>query len=103
MGARNEFRFRCDWGVDSAIKTLYSPPSVASIPLQRAPIFQGFIVKSRNVVRTSRPLKGLVAFVHAAAMNSAAGCTNALHPGLPVSYRRLDRSEDQVHPGEGAA
>jgi len=57
-------------------------------------------VKSRNVVRTSRPVEGLVAFVRAAAMKSFVGCTNALHPELPAGYRQLDRNEDQVHPGE---
>jgi hypothetical protein len=60
-------------------------------------------VKSRNVVRTTRPMKGLVAFVHATTMKSFVGCTSASHPGLPASYRQLDRNEDQVHPGEGSA
>jgi hypothetical protein len=57
-------------------------------------------VKSRNVVRTVRPMRGLVAFVRAAAMKPFVGCTNALHPGLAASYQQLDRNEDQVHPGE---
>jgi len=48
-------------------------------------------------------MKGLVAFVRAAATKSFVGCTSALHPGLPASYQQLDRNEDQVHPGEGSA
>ena len=48
-------------------------------------------------------MKGLVAFVRAAAtMKSFGGCANAQHPTLPASYQ-LDRDEDQVHPGEGSA
>ena len=48
-------------------------------------------------------MKGLVAFVHAAAaMKSFGGCTSALHLTLPAGYQ-LDRDEDQVHPGEGGA
>jgi hypothetical protein len=48
-------------------------------------------------------MKGLVAFVcAAAAMKSFGGCTSALHLTLPASYQ-LDRDEDQVHPGEGSA
>jgi hypothetical protein len=45
-------------------------------------------------------MKGLVVFVRAATMESVVACTTALHPGLPASYRQLDRNEDQVHPGE---
>jgi hypothetical protein len=49
-------------------------------------------------------MKGLVAFVRAAAaMQSFGGCTSALHLTLPASYQWLDRNEDQVHPGEGSA
>jgi hypothetical protein len=48
-------------------------------------------------------MKGLVAFVRAAAaMQSFGGCTRALHLTLPAGYQ-LDRDEDQVHPGEGSA
>ena len=48
-------------------------------------------------------MKGLVAFVRAAAaMKSFGGCTSVLHLTLPAGYQ-LDRDEDQVHPGEGRA
>ena len=47
-------------------------------------------------------MKGLVAFLRAAAMQSFGGCTSALHLTLPAGYQ-LDRDEDQVHPGEGSA
>jgi hypothetical protein len=47
-------------------------------------------------------MKGLVAFVCAAAMNSFAGGASALRPALPASYQ-LDRDEDHGHPGEGSA
>jgi hypothetical protein len=48
-------------------------------------------------------MKGLVAFVcAAAAMKSFGGCTSALQLTLPTGYQ-LDRNEDQVHPGEGSA
>jgi len=61
------------------------------------------IVTSRNAVRTSRPMKGLVAFARAAAMGSLGTCGAATHPAFPTSYQQLDRNEDQVHPGEGSA
>jgi len=52
-------------------------------------------------------MRGLVAFVPAfsmtAAMKSPGGCPSALHLSLPASYQRLDRTEDQVYPGEGSA
>jgi hypothetical protein len=48
-------------------------------------------------------MKGLVAFVRAAAMKPFAGCTSASHPGMPASYRQLDRNEDSMHPGEVSA
>jgi hypothetical protein len=60
-------------------------------------------VKSRRVVRTTRPIHGLVAFVRAATMKSFVGCPSALHPGLPASDQQLDRDEDQAHPGEDSA
>ena len=60
-------------------------------------------MKSSRVIRTYRPLKGLVAFVRAAAMKSFGGCASTLHLGMPASYQSLDRNEDQVHPGEGSA
>jgi hypothetical protein len=47
-------------------------------------------------------MKGLVAFVRAAAMKSFGGCTSALLLTLPWGYQ-LNRDEDQVHPGEGSA
>ena len=56
------------------------------------------------IVTANRPMKGLVAFVRAAAaMKSFGGCTNALHLTQPASHQWLDRNEDQVHPGEGRA
>ena len=61
-------------------------------------------MKSAHIVTANRPMKGLVAFVRAAAaMKSFGGCTSALHLTLPASYQWLDRNEDQVHPGEGRA
>ena len=61
-------------------------------------------MKSAHIVTANRPMKGLVAFVRAAAaMKSFGGCASALHPSLPASYQWLDRNEDQVHPGEGRA
>jgi hypothetical protein len=48
-------------------------------------------------------MKGLVAFVCAATMQSFGGCTSAQHLTLPASYQWLDRNENQVHPGEGGA
>ncbi len=60
-------------------------------------------MKSSNVVRTNRPMKGLVAFERAAAMKSFGSCDGAMHLGVPTSHQWLDRNEDQVHPGEGSA
>jgi hypothetical protein len=87
-------------GVDDAVKTIYSPP-----PLLIEHFFSGrFIVKAAHIVTANRPMKGLVAFVRAAAaMQSFGGCTSAQHLTLPASYQWLDRNEDQVHPGEGGA
>jgi len=62
-----------------------------------------FIVKTAYVVTTNRPMKGSVVSVRAAALKSFGGCTSALHPSLSASYQQLDRSEVQVHPGEGSA
>jgi hypothetical protein len=59
-------------------------------------------VSSARIVTANRPLKGLVAFVRAAAMTSFGGCTSALLLTLPWGYQ-LNRDEDQVHPGEGSA
>ena len=59
-------------------------------------------MKAAHIVTANRPMKGLVAFVRAAAMQSFGGCTSALHLTLPAGYQR-DRDEDQVHPGEGSA
>jgi hypothetical protein len=87
-------------GVDEAVKTIYSPPPL----LIEHHFFSGKpIVKSAHIVTANRPMKGLVAFVRAAAaMKSFGGCTSALHLNLPAGYQ-LDRDEDQVHPGEGSA
>ena len=60
-------------------------------------------MKATHIVTANRPMKGLVAFVRAAAMQSFGGCTSALHLTLPASDQWLDRNEDQVHPGEGSA
>ena len=60
-------------------------------------------MSSEHIVIANRPMKGLVAFVRAAAMKSFGGCTSALHLSLPAGYQWLDRNEDQVHPGEGSA
>ena len=60
-------------------------------------------MKSAHIVTANRPMKGLVAFVRAAAtMTSFGGCASALHLTLPTGYQ-LDRDEDQLHPGEGSA
>ena len=48
-------------------------------------------------------MKGLVAFVRAAAMKSFGGCPSALHLNLTASYQWLVRNEDQMYPGEGSA
>ncbi len=66
---------------------------------------------SRNAVRTSRPLKGLVAFApqlpRTAAMGSLGTCGATMHPAYPaiqpLAFEQLDRSEDRMHPGEGSA
>lgn len=68
-------------------------------------------MKTRHITRTSRPIKGLVAFVRAAAMGSLGACDAALHQVYPMSCRfapsnggrQLDRNEDRMHPGEGSA
>ena len=64
-------------------------------------------MKSRAVVRTTRPMKGLVAFAQrlpmTAAMGSLGACGAALHQAFPTSWHQLDRNEDRVHPGEGSA
>ena len=67
-------------------------------------------MKSRHVIRTNRPMKGLVAFVRAAAMGSLGACDAALHQAYPTSCPvgqsfggwQLDRNEDRMHPGEGS-
>jgi hypothetical protein len=56
-------------------------------------------------------MKGLVAFVRAAAMGSLGACDVALHQVYPMSCRfepsiggwQLDRNEDRMRPGEGRA
>ncbi|MBX3628241.1 MAG: hypothetical protein KF892_24850 [Rhizobacter sp.] len=68
-------------------------------------------MKTRPVTRTNRPIKGLVAFVRAAAMGSLGACDVALHQVYPMSCRfapsiggwQLDQNEDRMHPGEGSA
>ena len=60
-------------------------------------------MKSSHIVRTTRPMKGLVAFARAAAMKSLGACGGALHQAYSTSFWQLDRNEDQVHPGEGSA
>lgn len=68
-------------------------------------------MKSKHVIRTNRPMKGLVAFVRAVAMGSLGACDAALHQVYPTSCRfgqsfggwQLDRNEDRMHPGEGSA
>lgn len=64
-------------------------------------------MKSRNVIRTSRPIQGLVAFVPTlpatAAMGSFRACGAAIHSTYPMSEQLLARDEDRVHPGEGSA
>jgi hypothetical protein len=52
-------------------------------------------VKSHNVIRTRRPLQGLVAFVPSFA-------TVAMRGAIPTGYC-LDRSEGPLNPGEGGA
>ena len=60
-------------------------------------------MKAAHTIRTNRPKTGLVAFVRVAAMKSFGGFASALHLGVPAGYQPLDRSEDQMHPGEGSA
>ena len=60
-------------------------------------------MKSRPIVRTARPMKGLVAFARAWAMASLGTCEAAVYAALPTSYPPLDRNEDSLHPGEGGA
>jgi hypothetical protein len=61
------------------------------------------IVKSRYVARTTRPMKGLVAFARAAAMGSLGAYGAAMHQVFPTSWQQLDRIEGRLHPGEGSA
>ena len=60
-------------------------------------------MKSQHVVRTHRPMLGLVAFAHAAAVRSQGTCAGNLSLFASIGHCRLDRTEDQVHPGEGGA
>ena len=60
-------------------------------------------MKSRHVIRTTRPMKGLVAFARASAIKPLGACCATLHQAFPTSHWQLDRNEDQVHPGEGSA
>jgi hypothetical protein len=72
-----------------------------------AKFFKALIVKSRNVIRTNRPMKGLVAFARGfslkATMPSLGACGAALRQSLPTSWHQLDRNEERLHPGEGSA
>lgn len=104
----NEFKHRCRGGVDGTVNTIYSaPPLLTEHNLSS----KSSIVKSRHVIRTSRPMKGLVAFVRAAAMGLSGACDATLHQVYPMSCRfdqslggwQLDRNEDRMHPGEGSA
>ena len=58
---------------------------------------------SRFVIRTSRPVKGLVAVARAVAMGSHGTSGAVVNPNPSTGYRSLDRNEGQVHPGEGGA
>ena len=60
-------------------------------------------MKSRHVVRTTRPMQGLVAFARAAVMGSLGACGAARRQVFPTSSDRLERNEGRVHPGEGSA
>lgn len=68
-------------------------------------------MKSRRATRTNRPVKGLVAFVRAAAIGALGTCNAALRRVYPMSCRfatsfggwQLDRNEGRMHPGEGSA
>jgi len=71
-------------------------------------------VKSRRVIRTNRPIEGLVAFAPGLPMTVAMGslgtCDFAMHQAYPMSCRfepsiggwQLDRNEDRMHPGGGS-
>jgi hypothetical protein len=96
-------------GVDGIVKTIYS----SSNRLIGLHIFSGsVIVKSRHVIRTHRPIQGLVAFVPSlittAAMGSLGKCRAALLQLHAMACRfaptfggwQLDRNEQQKHPGE---
>src|SRR5689334_20642294 len=82
-------------GVDDGVKTIYSPPPSRNRLQEPRSEPQDFIVKSRNVIRTHRPLQGLVTFVP-----SFAAVT--MHGASPTGYC-LDRSEGPLNPGEGGA
>jgi hypothetical protein len=60
-------------------------------------------MKSLHVVRTHRALLGRVAFARAAAVRPQGACVAGLGSFVLASYRRLDRSENPMHPGEGSA
>jgi hypothetical protein len=90
-------------GLDGKVKTIYSPLPCA----HRATFFESFIVKSAHLITSNQPEMGGFAFVPGlpmtASMKPWAGRTNALHLGLPTSFRGLDRHEDPMPPGEGSA
>jgi len=85
--------------LDDGVKTIYSPPVRSTEHLH----LKGFIVKTRHVVRTTRPIQGPVAFVRAGAMLSFRTCDATAHPVIPAVYPLLDRDENTSHPGEDGA
>ena len=108
MRAMQRVQTTLSQGVDGHVKTIYSPPPLL---VEHNSLSEGFIVKSRHAIRTNRPMKGLVAFVRAAAMGSLDTRGVALHQSHPTSCQfghsfggwQLDRDEDRMHPGEGSA
>ena len=60
-------------------------------------------MKSAHIVTANLPMKGLVAFVRAAAMKPVGGRIDALHLCLPMSLPRFGREDGLAYPGEGSA
>jgi hypothetical protein len=95
-------------GLDGEVNTIYSPPPLL---IKHNFSSKSSIVKSRHVIRTNRPMKGLVAFVRATAMGLQGACDASSQHVHPMSCRfdqsfggwQLDRNEDRMHPGEGSA
>jgi hypothetical protein len=86
--------------LDDRVKTIYYSRLLL---IERHFFSGGPIVKSAHIVAASRPLTGWVALVYAGTMSSFGGCPSALHPNPTARRQRLDRDQDQVHPGEGSA